>query len=120
MSGLRIELETEGLELLSEAYLNAPEAVHQAALEAGREAVPILQDAIAGETPIDTGYLRSTEAVSLEGVFNISFTATAPYAAVVNAHNPYVERGTEIAAPRVTAIYDDAMDRLAETFFHGE
>lgn len=120
MSGsLRLDFAIDGLEELEDAYINAPEAVMREAERAGLEALPVLGNAIAVETPVVTGFLLRNESVSLEGVFNIVFADAAPYARFVNADNPFIERGLVAATPRVDAIYERALDRLATTFAHG-
>jgi hypothetical protein len=117
---LRFDLDFEGLELLADAYANGPETVYRETVEAGREAGPVIGNAIAVETPVDTGWLLQNEDVHLEGAFNIIFSDPVEYAEMVNRRDPFVDRGLAEAEPAVDAIYERALDRVAQSFAHGQ
>lgn len=116
---LNIDLDIEGLELLSDALQNAPETVTREAERAGRQALPIIRDSIGDETPWRTGFLFRSEGTSLEGPFNIVFTASADYAQIVNARQGFVERGFGLVEGEVELLYESALDRVAATFRRG-
>lgn len=119
MAGLRTDIDIEGIELLADAYANAPERVIAAADRAGKRAADLMGESIADETPVRTGFLLRSEAVRLEDHFSIIFRAGAPYASFVQRRNPFVDRGVANVQGEVDAVYEAEFDQLAEGFFDG-
>lgn len=113
---LHVAVNIQGLDELADAFVNAPELVAREAETAGQEAAAVLLAGIQGETPVVTGDLRDSNNVLLIGPFVLEAEATMPYAAIVHARDPFIDRGALAVEAETDAIYEAAMDRIAEGF----
>lgn len=116
---LSVSIEIEGLELLSQALINAPETVNAALSDAGQQAIGILGPAVDSFTHVDTGFLLSNNEFSLESVFDVRFANFTPYASFQEADNQFVTRGVESVQDEVEQVYELAMDQVAIHFGSG-
>lgn len=117
---LVVSIDIEGLDLLADALLNAPERVTEAAWKASRQAARLLRPAIFTVTPVDTGYLQSLTQVTVVDAFTVTYENITPYAPHVEARTGYVETGVERVIGNVEAVYESAFDELARTFGSGQ
>jgi hypothetical protein len=117
---LVVSIESEGLDLLQDALLNAPERVTAATWKASRRAAQLLRPSIALVTPVDTGYLQSNTQVMVADAFTVQYENITPYAPYVEARTGYVETGVERVIGNVEAIYEQAITELAASFGTGE
>ena len=114
MAGLQVHIEVEGLTQLEQAFQNWPEHVIGAVDAAGKQAAPIVLQAIQKVTPVHTGFLMHSEDVAVVDHFNLQAEATAPYASFVHARVPFLDEGTAAALQQVEQIYEQAIDEVAE------
>lgn len=111
---LNVAVQIDGLDTLVEAFQNWPELVIEAADAAGQEARSVILQAIQAHTPVRSGFLRNSEDVALVDHFTLQAEATANYASFVHARVPFLELGEHDVAAEVEAIYDRALDRVAQ------
>lgn len=112
-------MDIEGLDLLADALINAPERVTEAAWTASRRAARLLRPAIWTTTPVRTGYLQSNTEIMVADAFTVRYENITPYAPYVEARTGYVETGVERVMADVEAVYEHAFDDLAAMFGSG-
>lgn len=116
---LTIEIEIEGLSLLGDALVNAPQTVDQALYDANREVIGILSPAVDAVTRVDTGFMVSNNEFSVPGMFTVMYSNLTPYVGVWEERDHFVEQGVENVRDEVEQVYEDAMDEVADTFAGG-
>jgi hypothetical protein len=106
--------------IIDQTHLDdAQRAVEPATAEGVRAALGVLGPAIAGQTPVQTGFLRDSEHTFLADSTTGMFRTDAFYASFVRRRNPFVERGVDQAESAAVAAFEGAFQREMAVFTRG-
>jgi len=116
-----LKITVTGLEQLNRKFDGIKAEIERMIAEAEAELAPVMAANIARETPVRTGFLRSSESAAAQPPA-VQFVATAEYASFVEygtfrqAANPFIERGVDASEAEAEAAFQHALDGVAEGF----
>jgi HK97 gp10 family phage protein len=118
---VKLNITIKGADELAAALDQAPQGTEQVIATGNAAAAPIIKASTQRETPVRTGFLRSSEDVLVRGS-RLEFRAEAPYASYVaygtsrQRANPFPDRGVAAAEPEVIREFEQAANVFVREF----